>query len=223
MKHSEIIELLPWYANSTLSEEERKTVESHLADCSECAREVKHLAIMRNAVIETGNKVPAPSANALNRALAQIEDYERSREQTTQKAVSRPGIVERISGLWSGWWSPTPLLARAVIAVQLVLVLGFGAALIYQHNQNTVYTTSSGPAGDKASTRIAVAFSDGASEQDIRQAILAVHGKIIDGPSALGLYTVQVPIAPEHSQEIDNVLKTLRQNQHVVRFAEQKQ
>lgn len=223
MKHSEIIELLPWYANSTLSEEERKAVESHLADCSECAREVKNLAIMRNAVVETGNKVPAPSSNALNRALAQIEDYERSREQTTQKAASRPGIVERISSFWSGWWSPTPLLARAVIAVQLVLVLGFGAALVYQHNQNTIYTTSSGPAGDKASIRIAVALSDGATEQEIRQAILAVHGKIIDGPSALGLYTVQVPIAPEHSQEIVNVLKTLRQNQHVVRFAEQKQ
>jgi hypothetical protein len=223
MKHSEIIELLPWYANSTLSEDERKAVESHLADCSECAREVKNLAIMRNAVIETGNKVPAPSANALNRALAQIEDYERSREQTTQKSASRPGIGERISSLWSGWWSPMPLLARTVIAVQLVLLLGFGAALIYQHNQNTVYTTSSGPAGDKTSTRLAVGFSNGATEQDIRQTILAVHGKIIDGPSALGLYTVQVPIAPEHSQEIDNVLNTLRQNQRVVRFAEQKQ
>lgn len=223
MKHSEIIELLPWYTNSTLSEDERKAVETHLADCSECAREVKNLAIMRNAVIDTGNKAPVPGANALNRALAQIEDYERSRDQATQKAASRPGIAERISRLWSGWWRPTPLLARAIIAVQLVLVLGFGAALVYQQNQNAIYTTSSGPAGDKASTRIAVGFSDGAIEQDIRQTILAVHGKIIDGPSALGLYTVQVPIAPEHSQEIDNVLKALRQNQRVVRFAEQKQ
>lgn len=219
MKHSEIIELLPWYANSTLPEDERKEVETHLAGCGECAREVKSLAAMQKAIVEAGDKVPGPSANAFNRALAQIEDYERTREQAVKKVIARPGLLERISS----WWSPTPLLARAVIAVQLALVLGFGGVILYQHNQNNVYTTSSGPAGDKSSTRIAVGFADGATAEQIRQAIVAVHGKIVDGPSALGLYTVQVPIAPENSQDINNVLKTLRENQHVIRFAEQKQ
>jgi Putative zinc-finger len=223
MKHSEIIELLPWYANSTLPEDERKVVETHLADCSECARELKNLSTMQKAVVEIGNKAPAPSANALNRALAQIEDYERARQQAAKQEAPGPGIVQRISSLWSSWWSPTPLMARAIIAVQLVLVLGFGATILYQHNQSNIYTTASGPSGDKTSTRIAVSFSDGATEQEIRQAILAVHGKIIDGPSALGLYTVQVPISPERSHEVDNVLKILRQNQRVIRFAEQKQ
>lgn len=219
MKHAEIIELLPWYANSTLPEDERKEVETHLAACSECTQEVKNLAAMRRAVIDAGDKVPAPSANALNRALAQIEDYERTREQPAKKEVARPGLLERISS----WWSPTPLLARAVIAVQLALVLGFGGVILYQHNQNNVYTTSSGPAGDKSSTRIAVGFADGATEQQIRQVVQAVHGKIVDGPSALGLYTVQVPIAPGNSQDVNIVLKTLRENQQVIRFAEQKQ
>lgn len=219
MKHSEIIELLPWYANSTLPEEERREVETHLADCSECAREVKSLAAVQRVIVEAGDKAPVPSAHALNRALAEIEEYERTREPAVKKVVARRSLLERISG----WWSPTPLLARAVIAVQLALVLGFGSVILYQHNQSNVYTTSSGPDGDRSSTRIAVGFAGGATAEQISQAILAVHGKIVDGPSALGLYTVQVPVAPENSQDIHNVLKILRENQNVIRFAEQKQ
>lgn len=219
MKHSEIIELLPWYANSTLPEEERREVETHVAACNECAQEVKNLAAMQRVIVEAGDKAPVPSAHALNRALAEIEEYERTREPAVKKVLARPSLLERISG----WWSPTPLLARAVIAVQLALVLGFGGVILYQHNQNNVYTTSSGPAGDRSSTRIAVGFAGGATAEQISQAILAVHGKIIDGPSALGLYTVQVPVAPENSQDINNVLKILRENQNVIRFAEQKQ
>ena len=109
MKHSEIMELLPWYANSTLPEDERKEVETHLAACGECAQEVKSLAAMQKAIVEAGDKVPVPSAHAFNRALAQIEDYERTREQATKKELPRPSLLERISS----WWSPTPLLARA--------------------------------------------------------------------------------------------------------------
>jgi hypothetical protein len=222
MKHSEIIELLPWYANATLAEDERRVVESHLAECPECAREVAGLAKLQKSIIEIGNQTPASSSMALNRAMAEIENYERSR---VQPAPAR-GIWERLSSSLGGWWKPTPMLARAVIAVQLAVVLGFAAVIFYQHsqiNQNDVYTTSSGPSGDKNNTRIAVGFNQAATEQEIRQAVLAVHGKIIDGPSALGLYTLQVPVAPDRAGEVENVLKTLRENQHTIRFAEQKQ
>jgi anti-sigma factor RsiW len=218
MKHSEIIELLPWYAKATLPEDERKMVETHLADCGECAREVQSLAILQKTIVEIGDKVPTPSPMALNRAMAEIENYERTRSQATAQ-VSQPSLFERLSM----WWSPTPIFARAIIAVQLVLVLGFGGVIIYEHTQSATYTTASGPSGDRTATQISVSFSGSATEQEIRQAVLAVHGKIIDGPSALGLYTIQVPVAPDRTTEIDGVLKTLRENQHVVQFAEQKQ
>ena len=219
MNHSEIIELLPWYANQTLDENERKAVETHLSECAECASEVKSLSAMKKAVIESANQGPALSPFALNRALAQIEDYERAKSPPA--APSR----EPEKTFWSRWWSPTPIFARALIAAQLVLLLALGSLMLYQRSHPAgVYTTSSGGAGEnKASFRIAVQFSDSANEQDIRKTILGIRGKIVDGPSALGLYTVEVPVVGERRAEMDRVLETLRQNQHIVRFAAEKQ
>jgi hypothetical protein len=220
MNHREIIELLPWYANATLDENERRMVETHLADCRECAKEVESLTALRNVVLQAGNQVSAPSPLGLNRALAEIEDYEHAR--TRPGTFSRLG--EQISIFWSGWWRPTPLFARSLIATQVVLLLALGTVTLYQHQHpNVIYTTSSGSSSDKASTTIAVGFAVTASEQEIRETILAIKGKIVDGPTALGLYAIQVPIPRERSAEIEQVLQTLRQNSRVIRFAEQKQ
>jgi len=217
MNHREIIELLPWYANETLNEDERTTVENHLKECGECAQEVKNLTSMRKAVVETGNQGPALPPFALNRALAQIEDYERAKGPAISSRQDQPPVA------WGRYWRLKPIFVRALIAVQLVLLLAFGTVAVYQHNHpNVIYTTSGGPENDKASTTIAVGFVPTASEQEIRQAILGIKGKIVDGPSALGLYTVQVPISREHTTEIEQVLETLRQNQRVIRFAAQK-
>ena len=73
MNHQEIIELLPWYANSTLSENERRRVETHLAGCQDCAQELASLSAVRNAVIELGDQVPAPSPRQFNRAAQPLQ------------------------------------------------------------------------------------------------------------------------------------------------------
>jgi len=221
MNHQEIIELLPWYANQTLEDDERKLVEMHLADCRDCAKEVESLKAMRKTVVEVGDSGPALSPFALNRALAEIEDYERTRT-TTAKAASV--ATREKKGFWAKWWQPTPVFARALIAAQIVLVLALGSVTLYQYSHpNIIFKTSSGGVDDKTSTRITVGFNDGTTEQEIRQTILGIEGQIVEGPSALGLYTIQVPIPRERTAEIDKVLQTLRQNTKVVRFAAEKQ
>jgi len=222
MNHQEIIELLPWYANQTLEDDERKLVEMHLADCRDCAKEVESLKAMRKTIVEVGDSGPALSPFALNRALAEIEDYERTRT-TTAKAASV--ATREKKGFWAKWWQPTPVFARALIAAQIVLLLALGSVSVYQYGHpNVIYRTSSGGAmDDKASTRITVGFNDGATEQEIRQTILGIEGQIVEGPSALGLYTIQVAISRERTAEIDKVLQTLRRNTKVVRFAAEKQ
>ncbi|HEY6251822.1 MAG TPA: zf-HC2 domain-containing protein [Candidatus Angelobacter sp.] len=221
MNHDQIIELLPWYANQTLEEDERQAVEAHLAGCSECAKEMENLSAMRKAVVETENQGPTLSAFALNRALAEVEDYERTK---APKALARGNAYEG-ANWWARWWKPTPLFARALVAAQIVLVLALGTVTFYQHTHPTViYTTASGgPTNDKGNARIVVRFSEGASEQEIRQTILAIKGKIVDGPSAQHLYTIQLSIPTEQTAEIERVLETLRQNQRVIVLAEQVQ
>jgi len=222
MNHQEIIELLPWYANQTLEDDERKLVEMHLADCRDCAKEVESLKAIRKTVVEVGDSGPALSPFALNRALAEIEDYERTR---TTKAKAASVATQEKKGFWAKWWQPTPVFARTLIAAQIVLLLALGSVSVYQYGHpNVIYRTSSGGAmDDKASTRITVGFNDGATEQEIRQTILGIEGQIVEGPSALGLYTIQVAIPREHTAKINKVLQTLRQNTKVVRFAAEKQ
>lgn len=221
MTHREIIELLPWYLNATLDEDERKSVETHLAGCPDCALELQSLAKVRSAADKLGNQAPPPSPVLLNRALAQIEDYERTKPQAGRRRSAPSGSFwSRVAGFWTGAGLRSPAFAGALIAVQLLLLVILGAVALRQHNSIQSYMTLTGPSAPE--TRIAVAFSDGASEQEIRQAILEIHGTIVDGPSALGLYTIKIPIPPERTGEIEQVLGTLRQNTRVIRFAERK-
>ena len=222
MNHREIIDLLPWYANGTLDEKERNIVESHLTECHECATEMKSLAAVRRTVAEAGNHAPTLPPLAMNRALAEIEIYEQNRAARQGKRPP-PRFKEQVTDLWNRWWQPTPVFARALIAAQVVLLLALGIVAIYQYQHPpAVYRTASGPAFAKGST-FAVRFRPTATEQEIREALSAIKGKIIDGPSALGLYTVQVPTARDGSAESERALETLRKNLRVVQFAERKQ
>jgi hypothetical protein len=221
MKHQEIIELLPWYANATLSEDERRTVETHVAGCKECAQELTSLAAMRKAVVALADEAPAPSPHLLNRALAEIEDYERGR---AQKSARMGRWRRQISEFWAGLWPSAPVFARAALAAQLALVLVLGTVAVYQHKHpQIVYKVSTGPSGEGTGARISVVFNENASEREIRQALEEIHGTIVEGPTAEGSYTVQLPIRPEQTAELEKNLETLRQHQRVVRFAVEKQ
>ena len=46
--------------------------------------------------------------------------------------------------------------------------------------------------------------------------------RAVDGPTAQGLYTVQLPLRPEQTLEIEQALRTLQQNRGVVRWALEK-
>lgn len=223
MKHREIIELLPWYANGTLDEEERNIIESHLAECRECATEMKNLTAVERAVAEAGDHAPTLSPLALNRALAEIETYEQNKAKSRgRKPLTR--FKEQITGLWHRWWQPVPTFARAAVVAQLLLLVALGTLAVYQYRHPTVtYRTASGATSDEGVATFAVGFRATATEQEIREALNTIKGRIVDGPSALGLYTVQVPTSREGSADSEQALETLRKNVRVVQFAEWKQ
>lgn len=57
MTHDQVVSRLPWLANDSLEEQERREVETHLASCEDCRRElVATLAIGR--VMATGHPSP---------------------------------------------------------------------------------------------------------------------------------------------------------------------
>ena len=191
MSHQEIFELLPWYLNGTLKPDERLRVETHLRDCGECSREFEQVRALRETVVEAGNQTPEPSPFLFTRALARVEEYER------EKARPR-------------WWQFSPRLLRAVMLAQCLAILVLGGWLVRERG----FLTATGPS---AGSRIVLGFQDGVPEQAMRQVLLEIRGNIVSGPSALGLYTVQMP--GQDAEALNRLLEKLRRNQRIIRVA----
>jgi hypothetical protein len=219
MKHQDIIELLPWYVNATLSQPEREAVRQHLAGgCRDCARELESLSAMHRAIGELDEQTPEPSPFMLNRALAEIEDFERSR--AVRRSSQRESWWQPITRLWT-----TPVFARVALATQLALVVALGTVSVYQYMHPRVVEkekiiTASGPS---SGTLIMVQFNENATEREITQALQGIHGKIVEGPSAGGTYTIQLDLPADNTAGLDQALQTLRRNPSVIRFAAEKQ
>ena len=67
-------------------------------------------------------------------------------------------------------------------------------------------------------TRIRVAFVGTAPEHNIRTAIEQVQGRIVDGPSPEGFYTIEVP--GDNASAVERRIETLRAQRDLVRVAE---
>jgi anti-sigma factor RsiW len=68
----ELRELLPWYANGTLTAEERAKVDAHLARCARCQRELQKIQHIRELVALSVESVPELSEELLARTVERI-------------------------------------------------------------------------------------------------------------------------------------------------------
>lgn len=208
MTHQEALDLLPWYAAETLSDEERLAVAAHLEDCPECTLELAHFQMLRSADLELSTDIPPAPANMLRQALAQIDDYEHERAAAPQSAAAA-------RSWWDAFWNPEPGVARLVMAAQFALVLALAVGLLLRDNEPD-YGVLGGP-GDGAT--ISIQFVDTATAAQIRDLMADVGGVIVEGPSAIGLYTVRVPLDSEDAGAIEVLVQQLQAQTDVVQFA----
>jgi anti-sigma factor RsiW len=73
----ELRELLPWYANNTLPEEERAKVEAHLTQCERCQQELRELRQIKEMIALSVESVPEPSEELFARTVERIHSHER--------------------------------------------------------------------------------------------------------------------------------------------------
>lgn len=138
----------------------------------------------------------------------------------------------------------TPRPVRIALAGQLAALLLLAAAFAFSQARMAppagapqalrtpaagapaaTYHTLSAPAGGDGAAaprpQIRVVFAEGATEKQIREVLLRARGRLVDGPSPLGTYILEIPApaagAPPDSLAI--VLAYLRA-QAIVRFAE---
>jgi anti-sigma factor RsiW len=113
MDHETIVQLLPWYVNGTLPPHERAAVESELASCPLCARELAELQRVHAAMHEIDVDAPGPSESLFGRTLARID----SQPQTTPRAFSLRDWWRQLSSL-----GKVAALVPAALAIALVVV-----------------------------------------------------------------------------------------------------
>ncbi len=216
LNEHEARELLPWYAANALEPGERAAVEEALEASPSLREELAQLRVLEETVADTAGE-PRWNPALITRTLERVERHESERAAAAQ----RPGPVARLrqwlqEAAWPGGWAGVPPLARAVMVAQLALLLAVGGAWLARPR--------SGPAGSystvgRAEQTISIGFRPDVDEATLRGTLREIGGTIVDGPSALGLYTVAVP---QQGPALDTLLEQLRARPDVIRYAERR-
>ncbi len=186
LTRDEIAALLPFHANGTLDGAERAEVDAALADDAGLRAELAALVAIRGT-LQAEDAEPGPGEFGLARLMREI-----GREEAAT-AVSAPPQARGGSGRLRIW--------QIAAAVALALFIGQSALLL--RGEAPGFGLAGGDAGAAGLT---VAFSERATEAEIRALLLSADAEIVGGPSALGRYTV-APAQPEGLTALRSVLE----------------
>jgi hypothetical protein len=205
--HAEVDELLPWYANGTLVSDEREAVERHLDQCVRCQGELKLLREIASTATEAVATVPAVP-DRLGETFARIDHWEQSKA---------PNVSSRIAAFFDALLHP-PSPVRWALAAQFAVILALGGVMLLRPPAADFATLSGGSTGATAGSRLTVTFQPTATADAIRAALRAVDANVVSGPSAAGVYVVEVPTID--TAAVDTAIGTLRANSPVINFVE---
>ncbi len=202
--------LLPWFANDSLSDAERQQVAQHLESCPECRRELAELSSMKRHLTTMYASQPAPSPRLARSVMEQVA-AERLASSPRQKTsgTGLGGLDAWLRTLFLPQWVPT--LAALFLVAQMGLLLWVGLPPA-EPEQPT--TRSLG----MATVRVRVIFQPTAREEQLHALLKEIRGRIIDGPTADGLYIMEIPAADRLAAQ--QKVQLLNNQSDVIRTAE---
>ncbi len=219
--HNEAI-LLTGYVNNTLTSQEREQVSLHLPSCESCQQELQEVKIMQAALKTVIEERPGPSPAAFSTLMRRIEQEKNAQALNIQQASSPPwweSIESAFRSLFAIQW--VPAFATVLIVSQAVLLFSLMGGPEGQMGPSTSPIIERGiPQGtvETPHIHITVGFHEQAPERQIRTVIQELGGRIIDGPSPEGLYTLAFPQTSASSSE--RLIAQLQQYSQVVRVAQ---
>lgn len=170
---SAIEEKLPLYVNGRLDAEERRQVDMALANDPDLARDVAFLQAMKDTLQHADDEPP------LEMGLARLKrDIQRqTAEDSAQRANARR------------YWKPLAMAACLMLAVQT----GF---LLTTQSTDSNWVPMSGDT-ERRHPRLQIAFTPTTTVEQIRESLGSRGLRIVDGPGALGLYTIELPASSD--------------------------
>ncbi len=187
MRHDQARELLPWFANGTLDEDERKRVADHLRTCGGCRSEVESLDRVRRVVREQPADDGSEVGN-LDEILARIDHDTGVRHRTTPVAC----------------WL---MIAQAAAIVILAILLLVPDSPRVEGDPQPFRTLSAEPETvPSGAQHLRVVFADTTTERQLREILQSVEARIVDGPSPVGAYMLRIT----DTQDLVSVVERLR-------------
>jgi hypothetical protein len=163
-------ELLPWHVNGTLSSAEAQAVERELAQSEEGRGELR-----------------------LWQAVAHVVEDERL---TNVADGAELGWLRLARQLDTAAPRPRPARWQMATAAALLAVIGAQSVFLYRGDRahrEEIRQLGAAPGGVRENEwRIQVRFRDGATLAEIESVLTAADARVIDGPSALGIYELAV-------------------------------
>jgi len=173
-------ELLPWYANGTLGDEDRAWVDRYLEEHPESRAELEWYRSLSQRLRDDAPAVP--DTIGLAKVMTLIHG-------------DRPSLSERVSAFFAGLGlrPATAFAGLAIFAIQGGVILNLMSADRGEESDiraRRASMTEDGP-------MLKLNFAPDAKEAQIRHLLVSVQGRLAGGPGQLGDYFVVVPRGKE--------------------------
>jgi len=202
MNHRNAWDSIPWLVNGSASDDERAALEQHLLGCAECRAEVDAQRTLLQGM-QTRPLVEKMPHASFQKLTARIDADRAIAPHKPVRQRRAPRMVQ---------W-----LAAAVVVQALLLGTLFVALLRDQTGVNEApYRTVSSPAAPSGKATVRAVFAMDMTLGELQALLERAHLRIMDGPSADGVYTLAPTGAGADNRQ---ALLTLRAHP-AVRFAE---
>jgi len=216
--------LLPWYVGGTLSSEDRRTVDAHLAQCPACQEELREVQETKKGVQAFFEALPGPSHHTWENIQAEITQRVPPKAVPIGHVKWSHRLEHMLRALFAPRWAPG--LAVTLIVAQTFLIL-VGQFTSSPEGQRTTQPIT-GPFIERDpamtsmpqphSATIQLVFQAQATEEDIRSIVHQLQGRIVDGPSLNGIYTLEIPTTDV--RQLDRQLHELQETKPVIQAAQ---
>ena len=193
---AELEKLLPWYANGTLSDDERREVEAYLERSAEARAELAFLQGLRQQVKE----------EAIGNSPGEL-GWRRLQREIKRDGAGAPAAPAVSAS--PGWWRPAAIAAALVIVLQSAVLVG-----TWPGSEPQEMIPAGVPSGEAAVLQ--VTFAPDATEAQISDLLRAVRGNLVGGPSALGIYRVEIGTDPNDAVAVGQIVERLRAEPDIV-------
>jgi anti-sigma factor RsiW len=192
--HEQAEELLPWYATGQLDAADRSLVETHLAACARCQRQ---LAGERRMVEQFQSFSPEVDSG-----------WARIRQRIEGPAGKRPGRIARTA---SDIWQMLKRPAVAALAAGQIGILAIAAAIAPSLSTAPAYVALGDKAQPAASANVIILFRPEATEAGMRAALRQSGASLVGGPTDADAYLLNVAEAQRPT-----ALARLRANREIL-------